>query len=181
MRLLALMGIFVRFLTLVAASIALSSCSSDGGAAITHTYELGTKAQVGTLGYTVFERQWMNQLGEPGSADARIPTNRFLLLRISVLNSGGSDASVPNLKLLDDKGKTWDETTNGDQAPQYIGAVRQVKPADTLQGNVLFDAPPQHYKIVVTDEDGKETAYVDLPLSFDAATSDVPQAAPPKK
>ncbi len=172
---------FVRLVAVIAASIALSSCSSDSGGAITRTYDMGTKAQVGTLGYTVFERQWMNQLGEPGSPDARIPTNRFLLLRISVLNSGGADASVPNLKLLDDKGKIWDEITNGDQVPQYIGAVRQVKPADSIQGNVLFDVPPQHYKIAVTDEDGKETAYVDLPLSFDAATPDIPQVTPAKK
>jgi hypothetical protein len=158
---------------LSASAAGLCSCSESSGA-VTRTYDLGTKAQVGTLGYTVFERQWLNQLGEPGSTDDRVPQNRFLLLRISVLNSGGAEVSVPNLKLIDDKGKSYDEVTNEDHVSQAVGAIRELKPADTLQGNVLFDVPPQHYKVAVSDEDGKETAYVDLPLSFDATTPDIP-------
>ena len=180
MRIVTLMRSFLFVFSLAALSLSLPSCNSDGGGAATRIYELGTKAQVGTLGYTVFERQWLNQLGEPGSAEARVPQNRFLLLRLAVLNAGGATASMPNVKLLDDKGKTWEELSNGDSVVQWIGSVRQIKAADTIQGNVLFDVPPQHYKIVVTDEDGKETAYVDLPLTFDSTTTEVP-AVPEKR
>ena len=171
---------FIGAVAVASCGLALTSCTSDSGAANTRIYEMGIKAQVGTLGYTVFERQWLNQLGDPGSADARVPQNRFLLLRISVLNSGGETASVPNLKLLDDHGKSYDEVTNGEGVPQYIGSLREVKAADAIQGNVLFDVPPQHYRVAVTDEDGKETAYIDVPLTFDSTSPEVPQA-PAKK
>lgn len=170
---------FTFVLAAAAASLLLASCSSESGASTNRIYEMGAKAQVGPLGYTVFERQWLNQLGEAGSPESRVPQNRFLLLRISVLNSGGGDAYLPNLKLVDDHGKSYEEINNGDQVPQWIGALRQIKPADTIQGNIIFDVPPQHYKVAVTDEDGKETAYIDLPLSFDSTATDVPEA--PKK
>ena len=156
--------------------MALTSCTSESGAASTRVYDMGVKAQVGSLGYTAYERQWLNQLGVPGSPEARVPQNRFLLLRISVLNSGGNTASVPNLRLVDDHGKSYDEITNGDSVPQYIGSLREVKAAEAIQGNVLFDVPPQHYKVAVTDEDGKDTAFIDLPLTFDSTPTEVPQA-----
>jgi hypothetical protein len=52
--------------------------------------------------------------------------------------------------------------------PQWIGYLRTVKPAESAQGNLVFDAPPAHYKLRLTDENEENPAYVDIPLSFGA-------------
>jgi hypothetical protein len=82
---------------------------------------------------------------------------------------------VPNLVLEDDNGKTYPELSSGEGVPQYIGYLRSVKPADSAQGNALFDAPPRHYKMKISDETGEKIAYIDIPLTFVSETPDVPE------
>ena len=52
--------------------------------------------------------------------------------------------------------------------------LRSVKPAESAQGNVVFDAPPRHYKLKLMDETGERSAYIDIPLSFGAETPEMP-------
>ncbi len=164
------------------AAFSLSSCSKQEPAYRVITYELGQKVEVGHTIYTVFETKWENHLGE-GSA-ARLPQNRYFLVRLAVVNSGGAEQTMPNLTIEDDNGKSFSEESNGEGVPQWIGFLRQVKPAESAQGNVLFDAPPKHYKLRVTDESGERAALIDLPLKFDsdAPFLSVPDtSAPPRK
>ncbi len=123
------------------------------------------------MSYTVFERQWHTQFGT--GPDARMPQNRFYLLRLSVLNSGGSEAILPALSLVDDAGNAIPEATDGDGVQDWIGNTREIAPAETAQGFLLFDVPPKHYKLKVQGDDEKQIAFVDIPLSFD---SDVPES-----
>ena len=71
---------------------------------------------------------------------------------------------IPNLTIEDDKGKHFEEVSNGEGVPQWVGYLREVKPADIVQGNIVFDAPPAHYKLKLADETGDEIALIDLPL-----------------
>jgi len=158
-------------LPLLLTALGLISCSPKEDEPQLRTYQMGERVPLGHLIYTVFERQWMTQIGS--GVDARIPQNRFYLLRISVLNSGGSDSIVPSLSLVDDSGNVFSETDDGNGVPDFVGALRQVGPAETVQGNLLFDVLPGHYKLKVSDEEGKQLALVDLPLTFDADTPDV--------
>jgi hypothetical protein len=105
-----------------------------------------------------------------------VPKNRFLLLRVSIVNSGSEDLDVPTVTLLDDQGQAVEELQDGDQVPQWLGFVRKVKPADSISGNVVFDAEPKHYRLRVTDENGEKPALVDIPLNFNA---DAPPAPAP--
>jgi hypothetical protein len=57
--------------------------------------------------------------------------------------------------------------------PQWAGYLRNVKPADNVQGNIVFDAPPAHYKLKLADETGTKFALIDIPLSFGAETPEV--------
>jgi hypothetical protein len=68
--------------------------------------------------------------------------------------------------------------SDGQGVPQWIGYIRQINPADTMQGNLVFDAPPRHYKLRVTDEEGQHEAMIDLPLEFSEET---PNLAPGEK
>jgi hypothetical protein len=153
------------------AALFLLSCSKPASNEV-RTYPLGQKVELGHLIYTVFETQWLPQIGQ--GASARVPQHRFFAVRLSVVNSGGSESPVPNMAIEDDNGTTYTELTNGEGVPQWVGFLRQLKPADSLQGMVVFDAPPAHYKLRLSDENLEHAALVDIPLSFAAETPEVP-------
>jgi hypothetical protein len=167
----------IRFPLLLAAVVAaaslVASCDSGERSFPVRTYALGERIALGHLVYVVFETQWLTQIGE--GVDARVPQHRFFLVRLSTVNSLGSDVIVPNLVLEDDNGNTYPELSSGEGVPQYIGYLRSVKPAQSAHGNALFDAPPRHYKMKIADETGDKIAYVDIPLNFVSETPDVPE------
>jgi hypothetical protein len=169
----------IPILAAVTAALLLNACSSRP--VPLHSYSLGEKAILGHIIYTAYETQWVPQFGD-GPA-ARIPQHRFFLVRMSAVNSGGADLIVPNVTVEDDQGNSYSELQNGDGVPDWIGYLRQVKPAESAQGNLVFDAPPAHYKLRVTDEDGENGAYIDIPLSFGAEvpTPEVPAPGGEKK
>lgn len=119
---------------------------------------------MGHLIYAAFETQWLSQIGE--GVDARVPQQRFFLVRMAVTNSGGEAVAAPNLSVVDDEGRSYQELSDGQGVSQWIGFLRQLGPSDTAQGNLLFDVPPRHYKLRVSDVDGTNTAMIDLPLDF---------------
>ena len=167
-------------LAAITAALLLNACSRHESASV-RSYSLGEKAPVGHIIYTVFETQWAPQLGEPPAA--RIPEHRFFLVRMTAVNSGSAEVIVPNVTVENDQGNSYPELQNGDGVPQWIGYLRTVKPAESAQGNLVFDAPPAHYKLRVTDENEENPAYVDIPLSFGAEIppAELPAPGPEKK
>lgn len=163
-----------RFLLLVPmlAALFLSSCGEGEVSYPVRTFNLGERIELGHIVYVVFETQWMTHLGE--GADARIPQHRFFLVRISAVNSAATDLIVPNMTITDDSGNALNELSDGSGVPQWSGYLRNVKPAESVQGNVLFDAPPRRYKLKITNETGDRTALVDIPLNFGSETPDIP-------
>jgi hypothetical protein len=162
---------FLRFAALGAAMLGLTGCSSAPATAPMSTYLLGEKVQLGKLSYAFFETQWLTQLGD--GPTARVPQHRFFLIRFSATNSGSSDANIPNMTIRDDKGKEYEEVSDGSGVPQWAGYLRMAKPADTVQGNLVFDAPAAHYKLKISDENGTKFALIDIPLSYVNETPEV--------
>ena len=143
---------------------------------------MGQKVEVGRLSYTVFETQWLTHIGDP--ATGRIPQNRFFLVRFSATNGGSNEVMVGNPTITDDKGSVYDEVSNGEGVPQWAGYLRQLRSGDTVQGNIVFDAPPGHYKLKLADETGTRFALIDLPLTYGAETPEIVapgEKAPEKK
>lgn len=166
------MRISLSAVTVALALAGLSACSpSEEAEPRPSTYQMGERVPLGHLIYTVFDRQWLPQVGD--GVDARVPQNRFYQVRVSVLNSGGGNLIIPGIALVDDAGVAHAEIENGDGFPDFLGAVSQVAPAETAQGNLVFDVQPKHYKLKLSDEEGKRFAVVDIPLSFDTDTTDV--------
>jgi hypothetical protein len=149
----------------------LTSCASQNSTAV-RVYELGNRVEAGHLIYTVFETQWLPQIGAGDTA--RVPKKRFFYVRISAVNSGSEEMYVPNVTLIDDHGEVTEELQDGDQVPQWIGFVRKAKPADSVSGNVVFDAEPKHYRMRVTDENGDKPALIDIPLNFNGDAPPLP-------
>ena len=154
----------------VITALLMTSCGDESAYPV-RTYNMGDQVTIGHLIYTVFETQWLTHIGE--GAKARVPQHRFFLVRISVVNGGSSETLIPNVSLHDDAGNTYTELSSGEGVSQWIGFLRNARPADSAQGNVLFDAPPRHYKLKVTDENRERTALIDIPLNFTSETPDV--------
>ena len=170
---------YLRFLILLV-SLGLASCGdSDEKVYPVRTFNMGERITLGHIVYVVYETQWLTHLGDP--PDSRVPQHRFFLIRLSAVNGTSKDIMIPNFALEDDKGGKFPEITDETNAvPQYIGYLRRVKPAESAQGHALFDAPPRHYRLKISDEENERTAYVDIPLSFTSESPDVPQT-PSKK
>lgn len=165
--------------SLIAAALLLAECKPQATAYPVRTYPMGEKVLLGTLTYTVIETEYLTQIGE-GPAP-RIPQNRFFLVKITCSNGGSDVANVRAFQVEDDSGKVYPEISNGDGVPEWIGYLRFLKPAESVQGNALFDAPPRHYSLRILDESGEKAALIDIPVTFNAETPDVPTPGDPSK
>jgi hypothetical protein len=101
------------------------------------------------------------------------------MITLSATNGGGKEVSIPLLTLEGDN-KEFRELENGDGVSNWFGLIRTISPAETRQGNIVFDVPLTSYRLRLTDggEPGTEKfVWVDIPLRLDTDTSiEVPGA-----
>jgi Domain of unknown function (DUF4352) len=145
-----------------------SGCSSQKAGKSTVDFNLGDRVGVGSLTYNVIETSWASQLGS--IPIARLPERNFLLVHISVTNGGGQVVSIPFLAVENGAGERFQESQNGQGVDSWLGLFREVKPAETEQGWILFDVPTNSYRLQLADaaDAGSEhSAYVTLPLHLD--------------
>jgi hypothetical protein len=132
-----------------------------------NVYRMGDKVQVGPLIYNVFETKWLPQIGE--GAEARTPAHRFLILHLTVVNSGAETLSVQPFQVVDDGGHAYPESIEGGGVAHWLGISRNLKPADSLDGSIVFDLEPKTYKLKLDDgADTGKVQMVELPLQFEA-------------
>jgi hypothetical protein len=160
-------------LSAVLACVSLASCHRENSSQIDFT--MGDKVPIGPLTYTVIDASWKGQLGE--SYKMRTPEQRFLLLTLSVTNSGGKEVSVPLLQLEGPNGQMFMEIANGEGVDQWFGLLRTISPAQTQQGRIVFDVPLTSYRLRLTDgsDPGFEKyAWVQVPLHMDTDSVAIP-------
>ena len=153
-----------------ACAVFLAGCTPQG--AVRNEYPLGEKVPIGPLTYTVVETAWKSQLGQ--MLKIRVPQKRFMLITVSVTNGGGHEISVPLLQLEDANGKVYPESDNGEGVDNWFGILRNLNPAETQQGRLLFDVPLTSFKLRLTDggDPGTEKyAWVQIPLRMDIDSS----------
>lgn len=161
-------GSLSKLLVLLAGSLLLAGCQ-EKASSTKLTYEMGERVVNGPLTYVVVDSRWKSQLGE--GIEIRNPQDRFLIVNISVTNGGASDLSLPLLTLEAADGKKYQELSDGKGVPNWIGLLRSVAPAATLQGAVVFDVPLKSFRLPLPNggEVGEEKfSYVDVPLRIDA-------------
>jgi hypothetical protein len=156
----------------------LSGCSSTRSG--TKVYQMGQRAELGSIVYTLLEAQWKTQLGEaPG---ARIPRNRFLLLRVSVTNGSPQRAAIPLMTLIAPGGEVYNELTEGEGVSDWLGMLRHLEPVESMVGWVLFDAPRGNYRLRVSDDafepEAVKAALIEVPLRFEAPSDYLPESKP---
>lgn len=160
----------------LAGGLLLTGCSKQNSVQI--NFQMGDRITAGPMAYNVIQTVWRTQLGD--IFKTRVPENRFLMITLSATNGGGGEISVPLLTLEGDNGKEYHELENGDGIGNWFGLIRTISPAETRQGNIVFDVPLTSYRLRLTDggEPGTEKfVWVDIPLRIDTDTSiDVPGA-----
>lgn len=135
----------------------------------TVNFEMGERAAIGSFTYVVIENSWQTQIGE--GFQARSPKDRYLILSLSVTNSGNSEISVPLLTLENSKGQSFQEMSDGTGVSNWLGILRNVGPGQTVQGRVVFDVPLSSYRLRLPDggDSGYEKyAWVNIPLRIDS-------------
>lgn len=146
----------------------LSACG-ESTSTDSFVYKMGEKVSVGSLVYTVLEAEWKSELGGGQGGLPQTPKHRFLIVKISMTNGGGAQATIPLLTLENANKNSIMEVSEVKDVPNWLGLVRLVNPAQTDQGYIVFDVPTGAYKLRVTDgkETGSETTrLIDIPLSL---------------
>jgi hypothetical protein len=159
----------------VAGGLLLTGCNKQNSVQI--NFQMGDRITAGPVSYNVIQTVWRTQLGD--IFKTRVPENRFLMITLSATNGGGREVSIPLLTLEGDN-KEYRELENGDGVNNWFGLIRTISPAETRQGNLVFDVPLTSYRLRLTDggEPGTEKfVWVDIPLRLDTDTSiEVPGA-----
>jgi hypothetical protein len=151
-------------------------CSSAPESPTASMHKMGEKVHVGPLVYGVYEAEWVPQLGQP--PQQRIPKHRFLVLKVSLSNAGESSITVPGVALENAKGEVYPELTEGDGLKDWLPILRRLGPSEMREGQILFDAPPGAYQLVVKEEMDfdkdpahERVAKIEIPLSLSSPGS----------
>src|SRR5436190_15458063 len=130
---------FHHFLGPVGLLILLAGCGKEISTDA-FVYKMGDKVPVGTMIYSVLESEWKSELaGDDGLPQA--PKHRFLLLKLSLTNSGGAQVAIPMLTVENPAKEATLEVSAVKNLPGWLGMVRLINPAQTEQGVIVFDVP----------------------------------------
>ena len=157
------MGKTTSFFAFAAASLILCCCQQVKEVQ-TKSFKIGEEAAAGAVAYQVLDAEWKDSI-EGSSAAVRVPTNRFLSIRLSIRNQSGKEVSLPFLSVTGKGGTSVMEVSEG-QIPNWLGMLRGIAAGETVEGQILFDVAPGSYKLRITDGgegEAEKTALVDLP------------------
>ena len=141
-----------------------AGCSRRSGARAPQVFQMGERVEVGPLIYVVQDLEWRDQLSE--GVQAQMPRHRFLLVRLSVTNSGIREMDIPPLAVIGSDGREYPELEKVEGVPEWLGYLRTIQPAATEHGRVAFDVPKGAYRlrvVAVLDDEQEREAFVELP------------------
>jgi hypothetical protein len=151
----------------------LGSCrhaTGEGDKLFLGDFAMGQHVRVGPFTYSVLEAKWRQSLSnEP---QARIPRNRYVIIRLTITNSGGEEAAFPQLTLQSSTGQDYPEIIEGvAEVPNWFSPLaRNLKPAQSETGNLIFDVPLGAYKLKLlepSDIDTPKFAFVEIPVQLE--------------
>ena len=129
--------------------------------------QMGELTTVGPVVYNVLETEWRTELGNAG--DAIVPEQKFLLVRLTITNSGNQQIAVPLLSVEDTAGEFHMELDQVKGLPDWLGLLRILEPASSGQGTIVFDVASGDYRLRVTDcgdLESERIALIAMPLTI---------------
>jgi hypothetical protein len=165
----------------IAASI---SCGQKSVRESSIQFRIGEPLLVRPFTYTVLETRWKPQLGELFSL--QIPQHQFLMIRLSITNSGGAPAAVPLLTLEGPGNTVYKEHQKGEGIGNWLGLIRNIAPGQTEEGWIVFDVPANEYVLRCYGEvsdDFEQVGRFRIPLNLESMDEspavELPGAAAP--
>ena len=158
-------------LCLVVVALSLADCTKKQTSEQIN-YQMGERTIAGPMIYNVVQTAWRTQLGD--LFKVRVPEHRYLMLTLAATNSGGKRLAIPFFTLEGPNREEYHELENGDGVENWFGLLRDIGPAETKQGNIVFDAPLSSFRLRLTDggEPGSEKfVWVEIPLRMDTDTT----------
>ena len=158
--------------------VAASGCTPKA-----RVFQVGERVQVSGVVYTIHEAQWLTQL-DAGTDTPRMAKNRFLVIHLTIGNSGSKEVTVPLLNVVDAAGAEHLEVSEGKGVSEWLGILRTLNPTESKEGRIVFDLPVAQYNLKVTDggdQEHEQTALVTLPVAAKGATMDSPPLNEPKQ
>jgi hypothetical protein len=145
-----------------------AGCSQRSGQVAPAIHQMGERVRVGPLVYNVLEVEWLSQLDseQPQTSD-----HRFAVISLTISNAGNREVRLPMLHVEDEKGQAAMELVEVHGVEEWLGILRSIRPAETIQGKIVFGLKPQNYRLRVTDGDEphrEKTAMVAIPLRFNS-------------
>jgi hypothetical protein len=142
------------------------------------THRIGEEFSIGYWSYRCNGAQWQSMIAGLGRAET--PDAEFLVVDLYIRNNDRTASTLPLLKLIDEQGREFDESSKGTFMPGAFDMLKQLNPGVSSQGYAVFDAPHGQYSLEVSGgfESG-EHALIDLspkPQSYD---SDGQSSSPP--
>lgn len=175
-----------RTFTLALAIAAATGCGQQQAGQNTIQFRIGEPLLVRPFTYTVLETRWRPQLGELFST--QIPQHQFLLIRLSITNSGGTPTPAPLLTLEGPDGTVHQEHQKGDGINNWMGLLRVIGPGQTDEGWIVFDVAPNNYILRCYGEligDVEQVGQFRIPLSMESMDEtpmvDLPGAPSPDR
>lgn len=127
---------------------------------------MGDSVQAGPLIYKVLENDWRPEL-----AGGKTPKDRFLVVRVSIRNTAGTEVAAPAFSLLSPTGSKYAEVTEGlEELNDWLGLLRRIPPNQTHSGLAVFDAPVGAYKLVASDAGDiteERHAHIEIPVALE--------------
>ena len=124
-----------------------AACSRSKDISVLGTFQLGDRVQAGPLLYQASETEWRTDLGSD-----RVPKDRFLLVKMSIENTGNRTIAVPGFELRSADGKSYQEVMERvEKVDNWLGMLRSVEPGKKIQGYAVFDVPVGAYSLAVSD------------------------------
>ena len=159
---------------LSAAALVVGATSCGGNLAMKKavSYRMGDRATTGAVTYVGLTADYRQDL--PGAKDPL--KNRYLVISLSITNSGGTEAMLPHTRLIKPDGTEIPELTEIDGFPEWLGLLRKISPASTEQGYVVFDVPVGAYKLQVSDggdPEKEQLAQIEIPANLAPAGGSV--------
>jgi hypothetical protein len=120
---------------------------------------------IGYWSYLCHDTYWTPILGGFSPESAERANAAFLVINIEVRNEDMSASTIPVFQLVDEEGRTYDESSAGAMSQGFFSVFEKLNPGVSKRADIAFDVPPnRHYSLLVSGGiESDKHAFVKLP------------------
>ena len=138
-----------------------SSEPASEPATVVH-HKIGDSVTVGYWSYRCSSAQWRQSIGSEYSR--QYPDASFLVVNLGIRNNDKTASVLPPVKLVDESGRVYDESSKGIFLENSFGMLKSLNPGVTSYGNIVFDVPNGTYSLKLSGGfTSGDSVYIDLP------------------